>query len=319
MASRQSSLPLDCYVVLHIRAGPPYPDASSTPQIAADAPFELSKDIWIERLDQELSINIQRACEPANHNIHHEVWDRHLYAFVRRETEDEKQKRRQPGTVVRDEGILPLFTVMALSRLIRPTTIGNRYCAKIYPTPETDPPIQALTISGTNPDVTMADTSHDWLSPNDGPELRRLIPWLDPNKKMHPRVHRALWNHEDAMRTYFLDFRLPTVVAGLESLLTVEEGRGLTDRFVRRAGKLGSDFGVKLSEAELRQAYKLRSGVVHGRSFLYNLSGILPQSAHRPLYDKLESLLRSVVRKSLVDETFGLRFASDQAVSKEYP
>jgi len=145
------------------------------------------------------------------------------------------------------------------------------------------------------------------------------MPWVDPNKKMHPRVHRALWNHEDAMRTYFLDFRLPTIVAGLESLITVEKGYGLKDRFVRRVGKLASDFGVQLSEAELQQAYKLRSEVVHGRSFLYDLSGVLPQSGHRPLYDKLESLLRSVVKQSLIEETFGVRFASDQAVLKEYP
>jgi hypothetical protein len=136
---------------------------------------------------------------------------------------------------------------------------------------------------------------------------------------MHPRVHRALWNHEDAIRTYFLDFRVPTVVAGLESLLTVEKGRGLTERFVPRASKLAAEFGVKLSGAEIQQAYKLRSEVVHGRSFLYDLSGILPQGEHRPLYDKLESLFRSVVKQSLIDETFGLRFASDRAVLEEYP
>src|ERR1700740_730934 len=40
---------------------------------------------------------------------------------------------------------------------------------------------------------------------------------------------------------------------------------------------------------------------------------------HRPLYDKLESLFRSVVQQSLIDETFGLRFASDRAVLEDYP
>jgi hypothetical protein len=164
-----------CTFGLDLRAAP-----GKTPQIAADAPFELSSDIWIERFDKEFAINIQRACEPANHNINNHVWDRHLYAFVRRETEEERQQRQQPGTVVRDEGIIPLFTVMALSRLVRPTTIGNRYCAKIYPTPATDPVIQALTISGANPDVTIADVSRDWLMPEDGPELRRLMPWVSP-------------------------------------------------------------------------------------------------------------------------------------------
>src|SRR5208282_2503771 len=191
---------------------------------------------------------------------------------------------------------------MALSRLIRPTTTGNRYCAKIYPQFATDPPIQALLISGANPDVTISDGSQDWLSPEDGLELRQLMPWVSPNKQMPKRVHRALWNHEDAMRTYFLDFRFPIVVAGLEALTTVEKGRGITKRFVRRVGQLATEFGVNLSKREIEQAYDLRSEVAHGRSFLYDLHGVLPQSDHRSLYDKLESLLRTVVKNCVLDE-----------------
>jgi hypothetical protein len=48
--------------------------------------------------------------------------------------EQQKRQRRRAGAVVRDEGILPLFMVMALSRLVHPTTSENRYCANIYPT-----------------------------------------------------------------------------------------------------------------------------------------------------------------------------------------
>jgi len=214
---------------------------------------------------------------------------------------------------------MPLFTIMALSRLIRPTTIGNRYCAKIYPQPAIDPPIQALLMSGTNPDVAIADASQDWLSPEDGLELRQLMPWVSPTKQMYTRVHRAFWNHEDAMRTYFLDFRFPIVVAGLEALTTVEKSPGLTARFVRRAGQLATEFAINLSKKELEQTYKLRSEVVHGRSFLYALQGLLPQGEHRPLYDKLESLLRAAVKKCLLDENFGRRFADDRAVLRKYP
>ena len=66
------------------------------------------QDIWIEGSTKQLAINIQRACEPANHRIDNHVWDRHLYAFVKHEPEEERRQRRQPGTVVRDEGILPV-------------------------------------------------------------------------------------------------------------------------------------------------------------------------------------------------------------------
>jgi hypothetical protein len=317
MPSQEHSLPLDCYVILHIRAGPPYPDANM-PQIASDAPFQLSSDIWIERLDEQLAINIQRACEPANHRIDNHVWDRHLYAFVRREPEDERRQRRQPGMVVRDEGIYPLFTVMALSRLIHPTTTGNRYCAKIHPTPETDPPIQALTTVGANPSVTFGDISRDWLSPSHGDELRQLMPWVPETRPMLKRVHRAFWKHEDAARTYFLDSRFPVVVAGLEALVTVEKYKN-GPRFVRRVEKLATEFGISLSKTELEQAYELRSELAHGHSFLHDLHTVLPADEQPPLYNKLESLLRAAVKKCLLDSQFGSRFADDQSVLKEYP
>src|ERR1700740_3759213 len=110
MTSQGRTPPLDCYVILHIRGGPPFPDANA-PQIAADSPFQLSSDIWIEKLDEQLAINIQRACEPANHRIDNHVWDRHLYAFVRREPEEERRQGRPPGLGVGDEGIYPSSTV----------------------------------------------------------------------------------------------------------------------------------------------------------------------------------------------------------------
>ncbi len=208
--------------------------------------------------------------------------------------------------------------VMALSRLVHPTTIGNRYCAKIYPAPETDPVIQALTISGTNPDVTFGDTSHDWLSPSHGEELRKLMQWVPESRPMLKRVHRAFWKHEEAARTYFLDSRFPVVVAGLEALVTVEKYKN-GRRFVRRAEKLANEFGISLSQGELEQACELRSELAHAQSFLYDLHHILPADKQPPLYNKLESLLRAAVRKCLLDPQFASRFENDQSVLKEYP
>src|SRR6202041_296923 len=105
------------------------------------------------------------------------------------------------------------------------------------------------------------------------------------------------------MRTHFLDSPLPIVVAGLEALLTVEKA-GVTKLFVRRAEKLSDEIGVALSGEELRQAYKLRSEVAHGRSFLYDLTWVLPEAEHRPLYVRLESLLRGALKKCLLEPAF---------------
>ncbi len=74
-----------------------------------------------------------------------------------------------------------------------------------------------------------------------------------------------------------------------------------------------------LTEKELEQGYELRSELAHGQSFLYDLHKVLPPDEHPPLYNKLESLLRVTVKKCLLDESFGRRFADDKAVLKNYP
>lgn len=308
MTTNPQSLVNGCYVVLHIRPGPPYPDPDTTPQIAADARFELSDSIWIERLDTEFAEHVQRACEPAHYKIDSPVHDRHLYAFIREIPKNE---------TVRNDGLLDLLTVIALSRFIRPTSTGERYCAKVLPHREPDPPIEGLRLTGVCPDAFLGDNSRDWLSPEDGLELRKLMPWVSIHKKMHNRVHRAYWNHEQAMRTYYLDARWNLVVSGLEALITVERN-DVRKQFVNRVRKLAIEFGVDLTEIELHSAYTVRSGLAHAQNFLYGLHTVLPPSEHRPLYDKLETLLRMTVKRSFLDETFGQHFANDAAVKTKW-
>jgi hypothetical protein len=308
MATSRNSLPLDCYVILHIRSGPPYPEPTKTPQIAADARFELSDDIWIEKLDTKFAIRIQRACEPANHLLSNIVWDRHLYAFIRKIPKND---------TVRNDGLLDLLTVITLSRFVRPTSTGERCCAKILPLGEIDPPIEGFRLTGSCPDVFLGDNSRDWLSPEDGIELRKLMDWVSIHKKMHGRVHRAYWNHEQAMRTYFLDTRWNLVVSGLEALITVEREK-VRKQFVNRVRKLAIEFGLDLSETELQNAYTVRSGLAHAQSFLFGLHTVLPPNEHRPLYDKLETLLRITVKRCLLDEAFGNDFSDGATVKARW-
>ncbi len=298
-----------CYVMLHIRPGPPYPDPATTPQIASDERFELSTDIWIEKLDRDFAIKVQTACEPANHLMNNQVWDRHLYAFVR---------RIRPNEFPRYGDLNDLHTIIALSRLVHPTSTGERYCAKILAHMGPDPPIQALPPMGICPDIFLGDNSRDWLSPTDGLELRTLVPWIPASKPMHRRVHRAFWNHEQAMRTYYLDLRWNLVVSGLEALITVED-RHVRNQFVRRVSQLARDFGVSFTDDELHDAYTLRSQLAHAQAFLYDLHNVLPPSEHKPLYDKLEALLRAVVRRCLLEEPFGQHFSSASAVAARWP
>ena len=265
--------------------------------------------MWIERLDTEFAKCVQRACEPANYNTYNDVHDRHLYAFVHDAPHD---------TATRNDAIMSLFTVIALSRLVRPTSTGGRYCAEIVPHPGANLTIRAVQISGACPDVFLGDASSDWLAPSDGLELKQLMPWISKDKKMLKRVHHAFWNHEQAMLTYYLDMRWNLVVSGLEALINVER-KNSKAQFVGRVGSLAREFGIALSEAELKDAYTLRSQLAHAQAFLLDLNTVLPTDEHRPLYDKLESVLRATVKRCLLDEVFGRHFEDHTAVRAKWP
>ena len=97
--------------------------------------FELSDELWIERLDETLATNIQKACEPPHHAIDDARHDRHLYAFVRRVPAVEKSKY---------EGLTEIHALIALSRLVHPTSTGDRYCAHVFHYGATDSFIYAF-------------------------------------------------------------------------------------------------------------------------------------------------------------------------------
>src|SRR5437879_8117417 len=111
--------------------------------------------------------------------------------------------------------------------------------------------------------------------------------WVDRNKRMHGRVHRAYWNHENAMRSYYLDIRWTLIVSAFEALLNTKDS-DVTWQFRDRVRQLGDEFKMPFTDEELRIAYKLRSKLVHGENFLSGMTNTLPESEHTPLYERLE-------------------------------
>ena len=305
-------LPPPCYLMLHIGVGPSQAETEAGATLVvtdSDKRFGLREDLWIERLDKELATNIQKACEPPHFNIGSVEQDRHLYALVRQAPLADASPHESMGD---------LFAAAALSRLVNPTSIGDRYCAKIFHFGLRDSAIQALQFRGISPDVIISRNHRDWLSVEDAEKLRALVPWLAKEKHMHRRVHRAYWNHEYAMRSYYLDARWTLVVSGLEALLSVGKGN-LRWQFRDRVRQLATEFGVSLTDDELDGAYQLRSKLVHAEGFLFSFSNILPASQHNELYEKMELLLRQVIYRCLVDESFGNFFRDDAAVEGRWP
>jgi hypothetical protein len=304
-------LPKPCYAILHIGAGPThFQEANGPALIVKDGErFSLSDDIWIERLDESLAKKVQKACEPPHYNIGTQEYDRHLYAFVQRVADVEHRPY---------EGLETLHAVLALSRLIHPTSVGDRYCAKIFHYGLPDSSIYAVQYRGISPDIFLGAKQRDWLSAEDGKTLRGLMPWLSKEKPMHHRVHRAYWYHEYVMRSSMLDIRLPLVATGLEALINTSEHSSGTQFHVRVA-QLAAASGIAFSETEAKKAWKLRSKLAHAEAFLYGLGTVLPANEHNDLYEKLEAILRSTVLRCLLSESFGDRFRDKDAVDAHWP
>jgi hypothetical protein len=302
--------PKDCYVMLHVGTGPSQGGEKTSPALVIQGSehFQLSDDIWIQKLDETLAKNVQRACEPAQYKIDNVELDRHLYAFVRIVPTDER---------TRYEGMDALFATAALSRLVHPTSIGGRYCARVFRFDQKDSPVQAIQYYGISADAFAGDT-RDWLSLEDAKTLHSLMAWASKDKPMHARVHRAYWNHEYAARSLYLDMRWGFVVSGLEALINIGE-KDSSWQFRDRVHQLAQEFKVDLSDDDLWAAYKLRSKLVHAEGFLHDLEAILPKGQHEGLYMKLESVLREVIKRCLLDEKFGDFFRDDATVAARWP
>jgi hypothetical protein len=306
-----AALPKGCYVILHLGSEPSQFGSGDDAQLvtAHDQRFDLNDDTWIERLDEELAMNVLEACEPPDYKIKRARQDRHLYAFVKRIPDVEKSLHEGSGV---------LHGLVCLSRLIHPTSTGDRCVAKVFHYGLAESPIQSIRFTGTSPDVFLSPTQRDWLSTENAEVLRLLMPLALSTRRMPDRVHRAYWYHENAMRMYFLDVRLPLVVTGLESLTNTDENNNRA-QFCGRVAQLAIEFNVDLSDGELKQAWKLRSKLLHAEGFLHGLHSTLPRSEHSDLYDKLEVLLRVTVKHCLLDEGFGDIFLSKRAIESRWP
>jgi hypothetical protein len=302
--------PETCYVILHLANGPSQADVNAGAHVIVeegDARFYFTKDIWMERLDKELAKKIQSACGPRHFNIEDVVHDQHLYAFVKRISAPEKSKF---------EGVSELFGLVSLSRLVHPTSTGERYCARIFRYGDENSPIEAVRFYGVSPDVSLIDGRRDWLAANHGKTLLQLVPWLSRN--MHKRVHHAYWNHETALRSYYLDVKWTFMVSAFEALLNTREDF-VRMQFRERVKQLAKHFGVTVTDDELNDAYTLRSELVHSQKFLFELHTVLPQSEHVLLYEKLESLLRTTLLTCLLDPKFGDHFRDTASIDNRWP
>jgi hypothetical protein len=272
--------------------------------------INLSDDMWLGRLDGAIVKAVMDTCEPRTFGIISPVRQfAQLYSFVR---------ELPYGDMYRFDNENLLTSAVAVSRLIHPTSTGLTYAARIAYEPDGVKQIFPAQVSGISKDVFLSpNRTRNWLIKAEAKILGELVPTI--SAFLPPRLHNALWHHEYALRTYYLDHRWTLVCTGLEALVHTDRLQN-TSQFTRRIPKLASELGVSISEAEAREAYDLRSRLSHGVSFLSTAASHAATSeAQLKLYDRLEDALRLAVLRGMREKDFQAVFADDDQIRRRWP
>jgi hypothetical protein len=269
-------------------------------------PFELSSDLRIDALDSETAKWILQHGDPTmSGGPHPALQFGQRYSFIR-------EIRHQVGPFRWDEDSR-LMRCIALSRLVHPTSISFRYAAHVNAGPNSHAiEIFQADLRGVSIDTFIAEPiARDWLTEPEAAKLGQLIAMLD-KRRLPERVTRALWYHEYAARTYYLEVRWPVVATALEALIHTDR-RHTTYQFVARTSALAKHLGVSgFSESLASQAYDHRSQISHGQK-LEDLSDEL-----RGVYGAMETTLRNALLRAIEDENFRETFSTDDSIRQNW-
>lgn len=270
--------------------------------------FLIADDIYIEKLPKELWQEVFRICTLIGREDAVPQFSQ-LYAFVR-----EFRGEIVHHLSIRWDHDERLQLCMGLSRIIHPTTISSGYSARIIegdgirriiPGPANDFGAAAW-LSGVK--------SRNWLTVSDAEELKGLVSAFFLNASQLPkRIKQAIWYTEYAFRTFHLDIRWPLACMGLESLIHTDRIQS-TKQFSSRVSKIAQELGMlDFTEQEVTEAYETRSALAHGQL----LRDLDPYKID--IYDKLEIVLRLVIKKAILEPTYANIFSSEERIRIAYP
>ncbi len=296
-------------VVLHTNAGIFGKEEEWKKSPPVQQRVELSEHIWMGRLEPDAAKAVMDTCEPRVFGTPPPIRQfAQLYSFV----------RELPGyaDIYRWDHDHELTAIVTLSRLIHPTFVGFVYAARLGYEPSGVKEIFPAQIIGISKEAFLSPSrTRDWLTDAEAHLLRELVPTL--KQELPRRVHNALWHHEYAARTYYLDHRWTLVCTGLEALVHTDRNRN-TAQFTLRVPRLASVLGINISEPDAVEAYDLRSRLAHGVSFV-STGNQGPPASQLQLYDRLEDTLRTAVLRGMRDKSFGDIFRDDVQIRNRWP
>lgn len=290
---------VDALVVLETA---PVPDADRITK-----PVTLYDDLELIPLTQSSATPILDACDPPGANYSPVDLRRPLYALQRHAPPREPLYGWDP-----DERLQLCVT---LSRLVRPTSMGFAFTARIIGSlTEGRHEIIPGPVRGFGSEAFVASSARDWLSPQDAVDLQALLTdfFAKPFQRSS-RLSQAFWYFEYAARSPLIDIRLPLVVTALEALLNTDPDRP-SAHFVHRVPLLAALLGLpSISKRDSDEMWKLRSKLVHGAKL-----GGLGDKDFR-LYGKLEEVLRTVLRQAIGDDSLRTTFSSPEEIDRTFP
>jgi hypothetical protein len=272
--------------------------------------MELGNGLWIGPFGFDTVRALFNACDPPGMNFNRTKQLFYHYCIVR-----EQSVSSSPSLNWDDD--LQLRKCVDLSRLIHPTTIATHFSARLfYENGEDDVPSMIVPgfVQGFGAYAWVnGPTWRNWLTEQDARELAKLVPIYEFDK-MPIRLRRAMRHLLYAFFTYYPDMRLTLVVAGLEALLNTHRDN-VTARFRKRVALTANDVGLVISEDCAKVAYHYRSLLIHGQ-------GLQSQGVDREFtetYEKLEELLRKLIKRGIADQAFSNRFESEASIDAAYP
>ncbi|MGE3494170.1 MAG: hypothetical protein AB7N73_05680 [Gemmatimonadales bacterium] len=278
-----------------------------------ESALQIGDNIWLGPVPDELEERICRACEPPGEAFDPVRQYHFPYALYKLDSGMGAEEDLSFDSNLR------LQTAIVLSRLVHPTAAGLTHAARLRRTESGEAQIVPKRQWGIDPGAYVVRENEDWLVPADAPQIHELMTAFE-RAKPPARVLTALWHLEAAFHTHFIDLRWPILTTALEALVRIPDeqhgGRfvGSTKCFVDRMVALGQiESTLVVSESDLKAMYSHRSQYTHG---------LRPQNltlTARALYERQEEVCRQIIRRAILDNTFGGIFATDATIKSAMP
>lgn len=273
--------------------------------------FDLGGDLSIVQLSEDLAELIMNACSQRGHYFIAARQFGSRYAFV----------LEQPAEAVPEPTWDPdraISEAVALSRLVRDNAYSTEYAARVVEYSDRERQVIPHDGMESRHAYTFHPESRDWLGADDAPHLRALLDaWRGIRGSLPRRLRRALWRAEHLAWEHYVDIVLPGMVFALEGLISTSS-RQVTRQFVTRIPLLAEELGVAgVSKNFCKGMYAARSQAAHGEDI--ELFGRGPQSEAAAKAAKLQTVLRSAVRRAIEDHEFRERFGDDARVRQHWP